>query len=329
MIHRSALVLAVAILLAASASAQLAFQPGDVIVSGYSVAANPATLDARMAIYDAHGQFQRFLLPRTPLGIGEPEFDGFGRLFVPISGRLAIVSPAGAVQSEVYGHGCCIEFFALDKVATAFGLFGGGGAGINEVHPDGTLRYFDVADLHVMGDDLASDQCTLFVSGYKDVNQHSVGHIAAVNVCDPARPVTRMFQLPVPYPGPVRVLPDGDLLVGSHPGLSGPDDRLVKVSPTGTVHALFPIRATAIAVDPSGTSAWIVTPAGISKIALDSGATLLGPIPSPFDYAIEGIAVRGEARAAIPPLNVPALDPRGVAILALALIAVALLVRPR
>lgn len=316
---RTELAILVTTMFAAGAAAQVPFQHGDVIVSGYSIAADPRYADALMAVYDARGQFQRYLLPRTPLGIGDPQFDAHGRLFVPISGRLAILSPDGWVQSEVYGNTFGFEHFTLNQAGTAFGLLHGSGPTITELHSDGTLRSFDAADLFAMGVDLAADQCTLFVSGYKYVDHQPVGEIAVLDVCDPARPVTRVFTLPVFDPGPVRILPDGDLVVGTDRGLS--DQRLVIVSSTGVVRRVFPIRATAIAIDPGGTSAWIVGEEGISKIALDTGATLIGPLPSPFDYRIEGVAVRGEARAAIPPAEVPALDPRCLAALTLVLLA--------
>lgn len=314
-----------ALLLGTRASAQQQDALGDVVVSGYSVSANPMYLDARMVVYGSNGAFKRELLPRTPLYIGEPQFDANARLFVPISGRLAIVAPDGSSQREVYGSPCCFEFFALNKTGTAFGLFGGAD-GVLELRPDGGLRSDAVPDMHLQGVDLDADQCTLFVTGYTDVNHHSVGQVAEVNVCDPARPVRSLFSLPIPYPGPVRILPDGDLLIGSMFALGSAGDPLLKVGRDGTVHRSYPIRTWAMAVDDGGRSAWIVTPAGISKLDLASGNTLIGPIASPFDYSTEGIAVRGAGRAAIPPVAVPALGLGGLVALAAMLIAVALLV---
>jgi hypothetical protein len=178
--------------------------------------------------------------------------------------------------------------------------------------------------------DLAADQCTMLILGHANAEPYRA-EIARYDVCRgvelPSLPIADGV-LTATYvgfgfsPRQFRILRGGSMLI--------PDgDRVVLLDAAGRLLRTYRIgmsdssQVQGVALDPDGTSFWLVMQRGLYRVDLRTGGVLRGPFQT---YGgINGLAVSGEPRAAItaPPVSVPTFSTFPLLALATILVAVA------
>jgi hypothetical protein len=301
------LAMCVAITLCATGSAAQTFRTGDMLLGG--CCGGYPTNDARLLVLRAGNSMPQQIL--TDSGVGYlkiltdragfayilrnfdiQKVDGAGNVlatwpqpFIPYSGVLR------SDNSMIVTHGNDDNIETLDSTGNVLASFDSFGS-------QGQI-------------DLASDQCTLYRTAGNYVERY--------DVCSGVRLSDLPAFLP-PVTTDLRILPNGDLLVAAF--ASG--FHVYRISPAGAIVRDYPVDTSEIAVSVDGTSFWSIAHDGssISEIDLNSG-TVRQTISVP-QFHIRSVAIVGEARAALPPVNVPALSRVLLATLAMLLAAIAI-----
>lgn len=289
---RLAVACVAAVMLAATRGAY-AVNRGDVLASVIVPGVDPFTSGgALLAISDTGAAT---IAAHPNLIFREPIWDErTSTIVVPRGGKITRLLPDGDVVGTPTNYGLepSPARLTMNAAGTLY-VAGDSGDWILEVAPSGVLeRAFDVLSAP-HGVDLATDQCTLYYVVSPGV--------AKINVCAGTPPVVIRPALPSGVPQALRLLPGGDILVAD-------TDAVVRLDPSGHIVRTYSVAATNLALDPTGTSAWVAASGSGVLVHLDlsSGAVLSS---RPIDR-VTGLATVGEWRAALQsPAAVPALSP--------------------
>jgi hypothetical protein len=291
-----------------SGYAAVSLSPGDVVVSGYRstgqythvskvfVYSPQGLLKGELASTNGHIFLESFVTPSRDVYLAAGN-GGIRR--IDILGRETRVGNLGnavhlapSLKGDIFGSTVSGELFeiASDGRIVAFYYPYIGGIGV------------------ARGVDVASDQCTVY---YMDANR-----LAKWNPCsNPTASTVFGPQHPDSLTGDLRQLPDHTFLVGSR-------SAVWHLSSEGRVIRSYPIPAEAIALDPDQTTFWAGAHGSLLRVELASGRILLN---IGTGYAVEGLGVVGEPRAATSGVSIP-LIPRALLPLLAAILAAAGLV---
>jgi hypothetical protein len=305
------------VLSAGSSDAQL-FTPGDVVISGIRPSDNQGVVN----LFRPDGTFATTVRSGN-FNASDAAFNAAGQLHLAM-GAVMVLDPMGnfvRFMQTVPGSSLVESLtFARDgRVILLSGSF----RVFMYAPNDALLAQYPFADTGwgLAAIDLAADQCTLYFAGRSPSDHAALGR---VNLCSggPLEPVV-LYEFPGIgiFPTALRILPSGQLLVGFH-------------TPTGPVH-LFDRSGTLVrtyatpgpnlAIAPDGRSFWAggigagpVLGRRVVRVDIATGAILQTIDPG---SGISSIAVVGDPRAALADTasDIPAVDPRGLAVLALLL----------
>jgi hypothetical protein len=310
-VKRRLLHIASGLTLFAGSVAHAQLQSGDLLVSGINDV-GCCSVSSKIFIYSStgtlKGEFTSLTAPHSFSGSGYEDvlvdqagnvWSARGDSVVKFSGSVVAASSAGPPAAHY------LTPAAIGGVMSTGGI----GRSVYVITPGAaTERFIDIGQTG--GLDLSADQCTLSFAQFKTVARYDVCHNTALGT---------FATLPanVGTVTAIRILPDGSLLVAHIAGVT-------HVSASGIPIQTYGFPTDSLALDRDGASFWSAQGTSIFKIAIDTGAVLLGPINT--GYTVLGIGVVGEPRAAVSPAAIaaiPALSPTMSLLLLAGVIAIA------
>jgi hypothetical protein len=239
--------------------------------------------DQRLRLYATDGE---------PVDIFDPNFNLIGALPVPLPLSTELVVDAA-------GNAYVGLFATRNQIAKIDATSGA------------VIRQYDLGSISPVGIasiDLASDQCTLLVVT-------SSSDIRRLDVCSGVL-ASDGWTVPDTELTTIRILPEGTVLVTAR-------TAVYRLNASGAVIQTYTQPGASIwdglAIDPGGSTFWASSSSGnLTQFSLRSGAVL-----QDLNERASALAVVGEPRAATSPAQIPALDVRGLVLLAIALCAIA------